>query len=73
MIEVLNSSTGRNNRTGIKFEKFILSRSFASGFSLDLMVKDHYGSRVGTGYRNSLYIRFALPGTLGLRSGQPRA
>lgn len=40
MIEVLNSSTGRNNSTENKFEKFILSRSFASGFSLDLMIKD---------------------------------
>jgi len=40
MIEVLNSSTGRNNSTEVKFEKFVFSRSFASGFSLDLMVKD---------------------------------
>ena len=40
MIEVLNSSTGRNNSTENKFEKFVFSRSFDSGFSLDLMVKD---------------------------------
>lgn len=40
MIEILNSSTGRNNSTENKFEKFVFSRSFDSGFSLDLMVKD---------------------------------
>jgi 3-hydroxyisobutyrate dehydrogenase len=40
MIEVVNSSTGRNNSTENKFERYIFSRSFASGFSLDLMVKD---------------------------------
>jgi 3-hydroxyisobutyrate dehydrogenase len=38
--EVLNGSTGRNNTTEHKLRQFILSRSFASGFSLDLMVKD---------------------------------
>jgi 3-hydroxyisobutyrate dehydrogenase len=40
MIDVLNASTGRNNSTEKKFKRFILSRSFDSGFSLDLMVKD---------------------------------
>jgi len=40
MLEVLNSSTGRNNSTEVKFDKFVFSRTFASGFSLDLMVKD---------------------------------
>ena len=40
MIDVLNASTGRNNSTENKFKQFVLSRSFASGFSLDLMVKD---------------------------------
>jgi len=40
MLEVLNSSTGRNNSTENKFEKFVFSRLFNSGFSLDLMVKD---------------------------------
>ena len=38
--EVLNGSTGKNNTTEHKLRQFILSRSFASGFSLDLMVKD---------------------------------
>lgn len=40
MIEVFNSSTGRNNSTENKFKQYVLSRLFNSGFSLDLMVKD---------------------------------
>lgn len=40
MIDVLNASTGRNNSTENKFKQFVFSRSFASGFSLELMVKD---------------------------------
>ncbi len=38
--EVLNGSTGKNNTTEHKLRQFILSRSFGSGFALDLMVKD---------------------------------
>ncbi len=40
MNDILNASTGRNNSTENKVERYILSRSFSSGFSLDLMVKD---------------------------------
>jgi 3-hydroxyisobutyrate dehydrogenase len=40
MNDILNASTGRNNSTENKMEKFIISRAFSSGFSLDLMVKD---------------------------------
>lgn len=40
MIEVLNASTGVNNSTQKKFAQFVLSRSFDSGFGLDLMAKD---------------------------------
>lgn len=40
MVDVLNASSGRNNSTDAKFKQFVLSRSFDSGFSLDLMVKD---------------------------------
>ena len=40
MVEVLNASSGRNNSTENKFKQFILSRTFASGFSLGLMAKD---------------------------------
>lgn len=38
--QVLNGSTGKNNTTEHKLRQFILSGTFASGFSLDLMVKD---------------------------------
>ena len=38
--KVINGSTGRNNTTEVKLEPFILSRSYASGFSLQLMAKD---------------------------------
>jgi 3-hydroxyisobutyrate dehydrogenase len=40
MTDVLNVSTGMNNATQKKLRQFVLSRSFDSGFSLDLMVKD---------------------------------
>jgi 3-hydroxyisobutyrate dehydrogenase len=40
MVDILNASTGRNNATDNKFKQFILSRSYASGFSLGLMAKD---------------------------------
>ena len=37
---VINGSTGKNNTTEVKLEQFIISRSYASGFSLQLMAKD---------------------------------
>jgi 3-hydroxyisobutyrate dehydrogenase len=40
MVDVLNASTGMNNSTQKKFNQFVLSRAFNSGFGLDLMVKD---------------------------------
>jgi 3-hydroxyisobutyrate dehydrogenase len=40
VVDVLNASTGMNNSTLNKFHRFILPRTFDSGFSLDLMVKD---------------------------------
>jgi 3-hydroxyisobutyrate dehydrogenase len=40
VVDILNASTGRNNSTENKFHQFILSDSFASGFSLGLMAKD---------------------------------
>lgn len=40
VIDILNASTGRNNSTENKFHQYILSGSFASGFSLALMAKD---------------------------------
>ena len=40
MVDILNASTGRNNTTEHKCKQQILSRAFASGFSLGLMAKD---------------------------------
>jgi 3-hydroxyisobutyrate dehydrogenase len=40
MVEVLNASTGANNSTEKKLRQFVLSRSYDSGFGLDLMAKD---------------------------------
>jgi len=40
MVDVFNASTARNNATELKLKQFVLSRRFASGFSLALMVKD---------------------------------
>jgi len=40
MVDVFNASTARNNSTENKLKQFVLSRRFASGFALDLMVKD---------------------------------
>lgn len=40
MVDVLNASSGRNNTTELKAKQFMLSGTFASGFSLALMAKD---------------------------------
>ena len=40
MAEVVNASTGMNHSTRNKLARFVFSRGFDSGFSLDLMVKD---------------------------------
>jgi 3-hydroxyisobutyrate dehydrogenase len=40
MIDVLNRSTGRNNATETKIGQYVLSGTFASGFALQLMLKD---------------------------------
>jgi 3-hydroxyisobutyrate dehydrogenase len=40
IVDILNASTGRNNSTELKAKQFILSGTFASGFSLGLMAKD---------------------------------
>ena len=39
-LEVINGSTGRNNTTQVKIDKFVLSGSYDSGFALALMEKD---------------------------------
>ena len=40
MVAALNSSTGRNNATENKLRQFVLSRTFSSGFELELLRKD---------------------------------
>ncbi len=40
VVEVLQASTGRSYSTDFKFPKFVLPRTFNSGFSLGLMYKD---------------------------------
>ena len=40
MLEVLNASTGMNNSTQKKFEHYVLSRKFNSGFPIHMMLKD---------------------------------
>jgi len=40
VVSVLNASTGKNNSTENKFPQQVLTRKFAAGFSLGLMVKD---------------------------------
>jgi len=40
MTDVLNASSGRNNTTENKLKQFIIPGTFASGFSIALMVKD---------------------------------
>lgn len=39
-LEVINSSTGRNNTTESKIERYVSSETFDSGFALKLMAKD---------------------------------
>jgi 3-hydroxyisobutyrate dehydrogenase len=39
-LEVINGSTGRNNTTQVKIDKFVLGESYDSGFALALMEKD---------------------------------
>jgi 3-hydroxyisobutyrate dehydrogenase len=40
MVDVMNAATGTNNSTQKKFKQYVLSRSFAGGFSLELLAKD---------------------------------
>ena len=40
MVPIFNASTGRNTATDHKYPKFILPRTFDSGFALGLMAKD---------------------------------
>lgn len=57
VVDVLNNSSGMNNSTRTKFKPFILSETYASGFSLDLMVKD---LRIAVGLAQSLGAQVPL-------------
>lgn len=49
MLEVLNASSGWNHATQHKVDRFILSETYDSGFSLDLMVKDlHHATELAS-------------------------
>jgi 3-hydroxyisobutyrate dehydrogenase-like beta-hydroxyacid dehydrogenase len=40
LLEALNSGTGRNSATAVKFPAHVITRRFASGFRIELMLKD---------------------------------
>jgi 3-hydroxyisobutyrate dehydrogenase len=40
MLDVINLSTGRNQATEVKVARYMLSRSFDSGFEMSMMLKD---------------------------------
>jgi 3-hydroxyisobutyrate dehydrogenase len=40
MVDVFNSSTGKSNATEVKGRQFVVSKSYASGFTTGLMAKD---------------------------------
>ena len=40
MVDVFNSSTGKSNATEVKGRQFVVSRTFAAGFTTALMAKD---------------------------------
>src|SRR3954464_2988464 len=40
MVDVFNTSTGKSNATEVKGRQFVVSRSFAAGFTTALMAKD---------------------------------
>lgn len=50
MLDAVNGSTGRSGSTQEKWPKFMLDRSFGSGFALRLMLKD---MRIATGLAES--------------------
>lgn len=57
MVDVLNASTGRNNSTQVKMKPFVITKSYASGFSLALMAKD---LRIADDLARSLEVPAAL-------------
>ena len=61
IVDILNSSSGKNNATEVKMKQFILSETFGSGFALGLMAKD---IRIAADLAKTLGVRLeALAGT----------
>lgn len=54
IVDILNSSSGKNNATEVKMKQFILSETFGSGFALGLMAKD---IRIAADLANTLGMR----------------
>lgn len=60
MLEVLNTSSGRNHATEHQAARFVLSHEYDSGFSLDLMVKDlHHAAELVTDITTDLPLTSA--------------
>jgi 3-hydroxyisobutyrate dehydrogenase-like beta-hydroxyacid dehydrogenase len=57
VIEVLQVSTGRSYSTDFKFPKFVMPRTFNSGFTLGLMYKDiDTVTRMAREYRIPMFL-----------------
>jgi 3-hydroxyisobutyrate dehydrogenase-like beta-hydroxyacid dehydrogenase len=63
MADVLNVSTGRSYFTEIPLKEYVLTRSFAAGFKMDLMIKD-------VGIALGLADRLGVPVPLSALCGQ---
>lgn len=61
MVSMINSSSGQNAATDVKFPKFVLPETYNSGFALELMLKD---MRIATG----LAAQLGVPAPLGDRA-----
>ena len=57
VVEVLQVSTGRSYSTELKFPKFVLPRTFNSGFTMELMQKDiNTVTRMAREYKVPMFI-----------------
>jgi 3-hydroxyisobutyrate dehydrogenase len=56
MVDVFNSSTGKSNATEVKGRQFVVSRTFAAGFTTGLMAKD-----LGTAGDVARHLKLKMP------------
>jgi 2-hydroxymethylglutarate dehydrogenase len=57
VVEVLQVSTGRSYSTEIKVPKFVLPKTFNSGFAMDLMYKDlDTVTRMAREYKTPMFL-----------------